>query len=51
MFAFMITNVFEQAFFVDRACRTNLKLNDSICDDLEKQPDEIKATVQVSNKI
>lgn len=31
MFAFMLTSVVEQAFYVDRACRVNLNLSDTTC--------------------
>ncbi|XP_046994617.1 proton-coupled folate transporter [Schistocerca americana] len=37
MFAFMITSVVEQAFFVDRACRVDLRLSDEICSNLQNE--------------
>lgn len=48
MFAFMLTSVIEQAFFIDRACRTNLNFNDTICSNYEKQDESIKSAVQVT---
>lgn len=31
MFAFMLTSVVEQTFYVDRACRVHLNFSDSVC--------------------
>lgn len=47
MFAFMITSVVEQAFFVNKACLVNNNFTADICDNLNEYP-EIKKQVQVS---
>lgn len=48
MMAFMLTSVVEQAFFVDKACRVNLKFSDTICSNLaDKQYMEYNKRVQV----
>lgn len=48
MMAFMLTSVVEQAFFVDKACRTNLNFSDNICSNLaDNQYKEYNKQVQV----
>lgn len=46
MFAFMLTSVVEQAFFVHKACTVNHKYSLEICDNLT-QYEDIKKEVQV----
>lgn len=49
MMAFMTTTVVEQAFFVDRACRTNHHFDASICDNLTSEENkDYNKKVQVS---
>lgn len=48
MFAFMLTSVVEQAFYLNKACVTNHGYSQEICDNLN-QNDTIKAEVQVSD--
>lgn len=40
MFAFMITSVVEQNFFLQKACRVNNKLSDDICTNIHKKGNE-----------
>lgn len=47
MFAFQLTSVIEQAFFVRRACMVNHNYSAAICDDLGNFTD-IQKEVQVS---
>ncbi|KAL5291161.1 SLC46A3 family protein [Megaselia abdita] len=47
MFAFMITSVVEQAFFVNKACLVNNNFTADICDNLNEYP-EIKKQVQIT---
>ncbi|XP_067005001.1 probable peptidoglycan muropeptide transporter SLC46 isoform X2 [Anabrus simplex] len=48
MFAFMLTSVVEQAFFVDKACRVNKGYPDAVCLDLhKKENEEMKKAVQI----
>lgn len=35
MFAFMLTSVVEQTFYVDRACRVNLNFSDHVCSNIQ----------------
>lgn len=46
MFAFMLTSVVEQAFFVHKACTVNHNYSLAICENLT-QYDDIKKEVQV----
>lgn len=50
MFAFMLTSVVEQAFYVNKACRVNHGYSIEICDNLDKN-DDIKKEVQVNEYI
>lgn len=47
MFAFMLTMVVEQAFYLNRACVTNHGYSQEICDNLNKNV-TLKKEVQVS---
>lgn len=47
MFAFMLTSVVEQAFYLNKACVTNHGYSQEICDNLD-QNITIKTEVQVS---
>lgn len=48
MLAFMLTTVFEQAFFVHKACISNHGFSQNICDHLyDKQFENYSHTVQV----
>lgn len=47
MFAFMLTSVVEQAFYLHRACVTNHGYSEEICNNLD-QNDTIKKEVQVN---
>ncbi|XP_017956090.1 proton-coupled folate transporter isoform X1 [Drosophila navojoa] len=40
MFAFMITSVVEQNFFLQKACRVNNNLSDDICTNIHKKENE-----------
>lgn len=48
MFAFMLTSVVEQAFYLHRACVTNHGYSEEICNNLD-QNDTIKKEVQVNS--
>lgn len=51
MFAFMLTSVVEQVFFVDRACRVNLGFPDKVCSNLHNKTyfdENVKVQVAVS---
>lgn len=49
MMAFMITSVLENAFFVDKACRVNHHLNDTVCGDIaNKAYSDLNREVQVT---
>lgn len=37
MFAFMLTSVVEQTFYVDRACRVNLNMTDHVCSNIHNK--------------
>ena len=37
MFAFMLTSVVEQTFYVDRACRVNLNFSDAVCSNIHNK--------------
>lgn len=50
MFAFMLTSVVEQAFYLNRACVTNHGYSEEICNNLDHN-DTIKKEVQVSEYI
>lgn len=50
MFAFQLTSVIEQAFFVRRACMVNHNYSAAICDNLGNYTD-IQKEVQVSKEI
>ncbi|XP_059483676.1 proton-coupled folate transporter [Neocloeon triangulifer] len=45
MFAYMLTSVVEQRFYVDRACRVDLNFSDEICSNIESNSTE-KVVVQ-----
>lgn len=48
MFAFQLTSVIEQAFFVYKACRVNHNYSSEICDHItDANYTDIKAEVQV----
>lgn len=47
MFAFQLTSVIEQEFFVRRSCMVNHNYNASICENLKNYPD-IQKEVKVS---
>lgn len=47
MFAFQLTSVVEQAFFVDKACRVDHNYTAEICDNLTQHVD-IKKEVQIT---
>lgn len=49
MFAFQLTSVVEQAFFVEKACRINHNYSHEICDNISANAD-IKKEVQVINR-
>lgn len=38
MFAFMITNVIEQEFFFQKACRVNHNFTDKVCANISSYP-------------
>lgn len=40
MFAFMLTSVVEQNFYVDRACRAHLNLSDWVCSHINDKDHE-----------
>jgi MFS transporter, PCFT/HCP family, solute carrier family 46, member 3 len=45
MFAYMLTSVVEQRFFIDKACRVDLGYSDEICSNIETNSTE-KVVVQ-----
>ncbi|XP_063917352.1 proton-coupled folate transporter isoform X3 [Zophobas morio] len=49
MMAFMTTTVVEQAFFVNKACRVNHGLNETVCDNLTaKEYEDLNKQVQIT---